>query len=104
MKDGQKVLSEKIVDGVRTGVTIPYSPEFADVETNLAVLRRIAEITGGKVYDETDAELKKLADSREVYRTTPVKERSFQPFWFWLVLVAGVGLFFDVAIRRIAVE
>ena len=34
MKDGKKVFTEKTIDGVRSGVTIPYSPEFADVETN----------------------------------------------------------------------
>jgi uncharacterized membrane protein len=104
MKDGQKVLTEKVVDGVRSGVTIPYSPEFADLETNLGALKRIAEITGGNVYDETDADLKRVVEANDVYRTAPTKERSYQPFWFWLVLLAGMGLFVDVAIRRVAVE
>jgi hypothetical protein len=30
--------------------------------------------------------------------------RSLQPIWFWLVLVTGVLLFFDVAVRRIALD
>ena len=104
MKDGQKVLAEKVVDGVRSGVTIPYSPEFSDLETNIAELKRIAEITGGNLYGETDVDLKKVVESNEVYRTAPVKDRSYQPFWFWLVLAAGLGLLVDVAIRRVAVE
>lgn len=104
IKDGQKVLTEKVVDGVRSGVTIPYSPEFQDLETNLAELKRIAEITGGNIYNETDADLRKVVESNEVYRNAPIKERSYQPFWFWLVMVAGLGLLLDVAIRRVAVE
>ncbi|HMC67087.1 MAG TPA: hypothetical protein VKI65_19275, partial [Gemmataceae bacterium] len=27
-----------------------------------------------------------------------------QPIWFWLVLLTGILLFFDVAVRRIAIE
>ncbi len=103
-RDGKKVLTEKIVDGVRSGVTIPYSPEFTDLETNLAALRRIAEITGGNVYEESDEALKNVADSKLVYRQAPTKDRSYQSFWFWLVLLAGVGLLLDVAVRRIAIE
>jgi uncharacterized membrane protein len=103
-KDGKKVLVDKIVDGVRSGLTIPYSPEFTDLETNLAAMRRIAEITGGNVYEENDPELKRVVDSALVYRQSPHKERSYQAFWFWLVLFAGVGLLLDVAIRRVAVE
>ena len=103
-KDGQKVLTEKVVDGVRSGVTIPYSPEFADLESNVAALHRIAEITGGNYYNESDADLKEVIDANDVYRTAPVKERSYQPFWFWLILAAGMGLLLDVGVRRIAVE
>jgi uncharacterized membrane protein len=104
VKDGKKTLVDKIVDGVRSGVTIPYSPEFTDLETNLAAMRRLAEITGGNVYEENDPELKRVIDSALVYRQSPHKERSYQAFWFWLVMLAGVGLLLDVAIRRVAVE
>jgi uncharacterized membrane protein len=104
MRDGKKVLTEKIVDGVRSGVTIPYSPEFTDLETNVPALRRIAEITGGNVYDESDESFKNIADSKELYRATPNKDRSYQPIWYWLVLLGGIGLLMDVAIRRIAIE
>jgi hypothetical protein len=30
--------------------------------------------------------------------------RNLQPIWYWLVFFTGVGLFFDVAVRRIAVQ
>ena len=34
----------------------------------------------------------------------PATVQSLQPIWYWLVLLAGVLLFFDVAVRRIAIE
>ncbi|HEV3142672.1 MAG TPA: VWA domain-containing protein [Gemmataceae bacterium] len=103
-KSGKDISIEKTIDGVRSGVTIPYSPEFADLESNTALLKKIAEITGGEVWNETDADLKRVINSNAVFRPAPANARSLQPFWFWLVLLAGVGLLLDVAIRRIAVE
>jgi uncharacterized membrane protein len=103
-KDGKEFQIEKTIDGVRSGVTIPYSPEFADLESNTALLKKLAEMTGGEVWNETDADLKKVIASNSVFRPAPANARSLQPFWFWLVLFAGVGLLVDVAIRRIAVE
>src|SRR5262249_33618852 len=50
-RDGQPI------DGVRIGASVPYSPEFSDLEPNPALLRRLAEITGGRVYTEDDVEL-----------------------------------------------
>src|SRR5262249_60640139 len=35
---------------VRSAVTVPYSPEFAEVESNPALLERLSALTGGKVY------------------------------------------------------
>jgi hypothetical protein len=103
-KDGREIQIERSVDGVRSGVTIPYSPEFADLESNTALLKKLAEMTGGEVWNESDASLKEVVDSKRVYRPAPANARSLQPFWFWLVLLAGVGLLLDVAIRRIALE
>jgi uncharacterized membrane protein len=104
IRDGKEVLVEKTVDGVRSGVTIPYSPEFADLESNVGLMRKLAEMTGGNVYEETDPELKKIAAAATVYRQAPANARSLQPIWFWLVLLCGLGLLLDVAVRRIAVE
>jgi uncharacterized membrane protein len=103
-KDGKDVQVEKTIDGVRSGVTIPYSPEFADLESNTALLKKLAGITGGEVWNETDAALKAVIDKNQVFRPAPANARSLQPFWFWLVLLAGAGLLLDVAIRRISLE
>src|SRR5439155_5353994 len=92
------------IDGARAGVTVPYSPEFADLEPNPALLRRLAEITGGKVYTEDDAELLRLAKSGEVSRDAPKAVRALLPFWFWMVFLAAVLLVVDIAARRISLE
>jgi uncharacterized membrane protein len=95
---------EKILDARRTGVTLAYSPEFGDLESNSALLEKLSEITGGKVYPEESGALQNLARSGELYRTVPSSLKSLQPLWFWLVFGAGILLFFDVAIRRISIE
>ena len=50
-KDGSPVM--KVFDAARAGVTVPYSPEFADLESNTPLLRRLAEMTGGNFATES---------------------------------------------------
>src|SRR5262249_19161018 len=95
---------DEAIDGVRGGVTIPYSPEFADMEPNIALLDKLRDITGGTTFDDDDAALAQAARTAQVFRPGPAASRSLQPIWFWLVLLTGVLLFFDVAVRRIAIE
>jgi len=103
VKDGKEVEVEES-DSIRSGVTLPYSPEFADLESNTALLDRLANATDGNVYDETDKALSEVVRRGDVFRKSAVSAQSPQPMWYWLVLLAGVGLFVDVAVRRIAVE
>ncbi len=97
---GQEV--EAGIDSIRSGVTIPYSPEFSDLESNPALLAKLSEMTGGKVFSE-DA-LAQAAGSGEVFRAGLPLSKSMQPVWYWLLFLTAVLLFFDVAVRRIAVE
>ncbi|MCE9562650.1 MAG: VWA domain-containing protein [Planctomycetes bacterium] len=94
----------KDIDGRRVGVTVPYSPEFADLEPNPALMRHLAELTGGEVYSEDDAELAKVARAGTVFRPAPSTTKALLPFWASLLIVAGVLLVCDVAVRRIALE
>jgi uncharacterized membrane protein len=98
MRDGRDI------DGRRVGVTVPYSPEFADLEPNPALLRHLAELTGGEVYAEDDAELANVARDGTVFRPAPTTVKAILPFWFGLVLVAGVLLVCDIAARRLAID
>jgi hypothetical protein len=91
-------------DSVRAGVTIPYSLEFAEMESNGALLERLRDLTGGKTYSDDDRSLRRAAESGDVFRALPADLHSLQPIWPWLVVLAGICLFFDVSVRRIAIE
>jgi hypothetical protein len=108
VENGQLVEKEEevdeAIDGVRGGVTIPYSPEFSDMESNVALLDKLRDITGGTTFDDDDGSLAEAARTAAVFRPGLPSSRSLQPIWFWLVMLTGILLFFDVAIRRIAVE
>jgi hypothetical protein len=103
-KDGKAVQVEEVVDAVRGGVTVPYSPEFAELESNTGLLERVRDVTGGRTYADDALSLEEAAQGGEVFRAAAVRNPTPQSVWFWLVLLAGVGLFFDVAARRIAVD
>jgi uncharacterized membrane protein len=90
------------IDGRRIGVTIPHSPEFDDLEPNPALLRHLAELTGGEVYSEDS--LAESARAGTVFRPAAETTRAILPFWASLILVAGVLLVVDVAVRRIAFD
>jgi uncharacterized membrane protein len=90
-------------DAARAGVTVPYSPEYADLESNTALLKRIADTTGGN-YHEEPADPVELAKQAEFFRKGPETIRAVLPFWFWLLFAAGLILLFDVGVRRISVE
>ncbi|MCX7702284.1 MAG: hypothetical protein N2039_15525, partial [Gemmataceae bacterium] len=101
VQNGKTTISERTVDSVRAGLTIPYSPEFRDVEANPALMRQLAEITGGNVYPEDDTELRRVAESGLLYRPTPTIDQPEQPVWPWFVFFAVLALLLDVAVRRI---
>jgi uncharacterized membrane protein len=98
-KDGKEY-----TDNVRAGVSVPYSPEFAETDSNPALLEKIRDITGGRSYRDDAEALAKAALHAEVFRPTPFAHASLQPLWPWLVFVTGLCLLLDVAIRRIAIQ
>lgn len=102
MKDGKPF--DEVVDSVRAGATIPYSQEFADLESNTTLLENLRELTDGMSFGDSDADLRDVARSGVLFRPGKLQFRSLQPIWFWLVFVTGLLLFFDVAVRRIALD
>ncbi len=103
-KDGKPVMVPKRrTFAARAGVTVPYSPEFIDLESNTALMKRLAEATGGEYFDEPN-DPAALVRAHDFYRLGPTVVRSVLPFWFWLVFAAGVLLFLDVGVRRISLE
>jgi hypothetical protein len=92
------------VDSVRSGVTLPYSPEYSDLEANVALLERLRETTGGEAYEDDEVSLAEAAKSGTPFRQAPQRIKSMLPLWHWLLALACVLLLCDVAVRRLAVE
>jgi hypothetical protein len=103
-RDGQEHEVEEGVDSVRTGVTLPYSPEFSELESNTALLERLRELTGGRSYADDAVALAEAANSGEVFRPAPARLKSMQSFWHWLVFWSCLLLLCDVAVRRLAID
>jgi hypothetical protein len=82
----------------RDAFSVPYSSEFSTVKSNEGLLEQIARETGGRVIDETA-----LAQA-DIFRHDESPAFNLQPIWYWLVFAAAVLLFFDVGIRRVAVD
>ena len=99
-----KVIAVPMTDTVRTGVTIPYSPEFAEMESNPGLLKKISAETGGQVYEDNGDVLKTAAEKSEVFRSVPESHASLQAFWPWMVFLTALCLLLDVAIRRVAIQ
>jgi uncharacterized membrane protein/Mg-chelatase subunit ChlD len=103
-RDGKDHEVEEGVDSVRSGVTLPYSPEFSDLEANTVLLERLRETTGGRAYEDDAVSLEEAAKSGAVFRPAPERVKSMLPLWHWLLALACGLLLCDVAVRRLAVE
>ncbi|MGL6094281.1 MAG: hypothetical protein ACRC7O_00585, partial [Fimbriiglobus sp.] len=104
VRDANGRPTTEVFDAARSGVTVPYSPEFADLASNTPLLKRLSEITGGQFHTDDPEELKALAASGDVFRDAPGTVRALLPFWYWLVFAAGMLLVFDVGVRRVSLE
>jgi uncharacterized membrane protein len=102
--DGKPEKVEEAYDSARSGVTVPYSPEYADLETNTKLLEDLRAMTDGKSYADDAKDLAAAVSSNDLFRRPPATYKNVQPVWYWLVFLAAVGLLFDVGVRRIAVE
>ncbi len=79
------------------GASVNYSPEFAASEPNFSLLRRIAEIGGGRILDLKNPALNPFDFGRK---------KTFQPrdLWEWLLRISILLFPLDVGIRRIQVD
>jgi uncharacterized membrane protein len=103
-KDGVERSEREPFGLAHTVVTIPHSREFSEMGAKPELLKQLSEISGGKAFfDDADA-LETVAKTGVLFRPSPARSRSLQSIWYWLLALAGIGLFFDVAVRRIAVD
>jgi len=84
----------KVAGGQVVGASVNYSPEFTAPEPNFAMLRRLAEVGGGRLLDP-----RQLADNSFLHG----RLKTFQPrdLWPWLLQMVIVLFVLDVGIRRI---
>ncbi len=81
---------------LRTGLSVPYSPEFRQLQTNMALLEGVVDRTGGR-------RLTMNADEDDVFSRDLPPSVSRQPMWRWVVQWLLLPLFLlDVAGRRLA--
>ncbi len=91
------------------GVNVPYSAEYRDRESNLALITALAQLKpkGGEPGMIIQGELipGKMDDLLEAdtFRHNLPKARSSQDVWPLLVLVAACLFFFDVFVRRVQI-
>ena len=90
----QTKLSESVS---HAGLSVPYSPEYKELEPNNALLDEVVSLSGGKVWD-----LARYEDV-DIFRHDLKPTRTQQPVWDWVLAWVLLPLFlFDVAVRRLA--
>ncbi len=104
---GQKKDSQDRFGPIRTGISVPYSSEFRERETNLALLKQLASLKprGGQegiVATGDLGEPQGLLEQFNTFRHNLAKAISSQDAWQWFLLLGAVLFFADVFVRRVA--
>ncbi|MBU3728281.1 MAG: hypothetical protein FGM37_03405 [Phycisphaerales bacterium] len=84
---------------VQASVSVPYAREFRSTRDNAALLRSVAERTGGTAYTIADVATAQLFDRRGLAVPEAVRR-----IWDVLAIVAAALLVMDVAVRRLAFD
>jgi uncharacterized membrane protein/Mg-chelatase subunit ChlD len=95
---------------LRTGINVPYSPEFQTHETNEALLASLSALfpRGGKpglviLDDARTGDVEQLLRFNTFRHDLP-RARSNQDAWHDLLLIGGCLFFFDVLVRRVSLS
>jgi uncharacterized membrane protein len=94
-----------------TGITVPYSAEFKERESNQALITTLASTkpAGGQPGQVIEGQLAKgaidrLVASVDTFRRTLAKAMSSEDFWPIFLLIAACIFLIDVFIRRVTVH
>ncbi len=90
---------ERSGGSVQASVSVPYAREFRATRDNAALLRSVAERTGGTAYTIADLATAQLFDRRGLAVPQAVRR-----IWDVLAIVAAALLVIDVAVRRLAFD
>jgi uncharacterized membrane protein len=84
---------------VQASVSVPYAREFRSTRDNSALLRSVAERTGGTTYTIADIATAQIFDRRGLLVPKAVRR-----IWDVLAIIAAALLVIDVAVRRLAFD
>jgi hypothetical protein len=94
-----------------TGVTVPYSAEFRERESNQALITTLASThpVGGEPGKIIEGQLTKSTVDRlvaqvDTFRRTLAKAMSSEDFWPIMLLIAAIVFLVDIFIRRVTVH
>jgi hypothetical protein len=94
---------------VTTGLSVPYSDEYRELQSNPLTLEKIADTSGGRIFSwETGAngrpDIRRTATNTDVFARDPnaPPPRTFRPMWPWLLWVACIVFLADIATRRVS--
>jgi uncharacterized membrane protein/Mg-chelatase subunit ChlD len=104
---GQKKDGKDRFGPIRTGISVPYSSEFRERETNLALLKQLASLKprGGEEGQIATGDLTQpdgLVEKFNSFRHNLTKAISSQDAWQWFLVIGAVLFFADVFVRRVA--
>ncbi len=94
---------------IMAGVNVPYSAEYRDRKTNVALLRELARMKpdGGEAGQVVGDDLSESGLGKtllhDTFRNTLRKSLNIQNMWPLVLLTAGVLFFADVFVRRVAI-
>jgi uncharacterized membrane protein len=95
---------------VRTGINIPYSPEYNDRETNTPLLESLASLSAGNgqkgalAVGAIEASAADAPIAVDPFRRNLESAVSSQPVWPWLVVAASCLFWGDIFVRRVQIE
>jgi len=92
-------LVRELAGSVQAAVSVPYPAEYRATRDNAALLRSIAERTGGRVLRLADAKTWELFDRSDLGSSSTARA-----LWQLAAILAAVLILIDVAWRRIAFD
>jgi len=92
LENGQPVAGQVV------GASVNFSPEFAAGEPNTSLLRRISEMSGGRLLDPS------RPGTDNPFTHDRIKTRRPLDLWEWLLKLAVILFVLDVAVRRIDLD
>ncbi|MGB2985928.1 MAG: hypothetical protein WBE26_08595, partial [Phycisphaerae bacterium] len=89
---------------IRTGFSMPFSPEYRDLQPNEALLRQMAEITGGRWLEVVGPTFQSVEPEEvDVFSHDLPPTEAKRPAWTWVLAWLLLPAFLlDVAVRRLA--